>query len=230
MRRVTELPENERPYERFYRLGAEALNDRELLAILLRSGTSDCDVLETADRVLSLARERGGLSGMYHLMTSDLLQIPGIGKVKAMQLLAMSELARRMAKEPESRTEILDSPDAIADRYMEEMRHLEVEELRLILLDSKNGWIGDKMLTRGTVNASLISAREIFKEALRYGAVKVVLVHNHPSGDPTPSREDIEVTRQVAGAGLLVGVPLLDHIILGDRVFTSLRERGILDG
>ena len=230
MRKVRELPENERPYERFYTLGAGALNDRELLAILLRSGTSECDVLETADRVLALSREKGGLSGLYHLMASDLTKIPGIGKVKAMQLLCLSELARRMASEPALYRENLGSPDAIADRYMEEMRHLEVEELRLVLLDSKNSWIGDKMLTRGTVNASLISAREIFMEALRYGAVKVVLVHNHPSGDPTPSREDEAVTRQIAMAGSLVGVPLLDHIIIGDRIFTSLRERGILDG
>ena len=158
----------------------------------------------------------------------QLMQIRGIGSVKAMQLKCICELSRRMAKETAGVMSHFTGPDAIAAYYMEDMRHKSQEELILLMLNGRNRRIGELVISRGTVNGSMISPREIFVEALRYQAVYIVLLHNHPSGDPTPSEEDLLFTRRVEEVGEMVGIPLLDHIIIGDCCYISLHERGIV--
>ena len=158
----------------------------------------------------------------------ELLQIHGIGSVKAMQLKCICELARRLSKEAAGPVPCFDSPQSIAAYYMEDMRHKDQEEIVLLMLNGRNRRIGESVISRGTASGSMISPREIFVEALRHHAVYVALLHNHPSGDPSPSKEDICFTRQVGEAGDLLGVPLLDHIIIGDCCYISLKERGIV--
>ena len=152
----------------------------------------------------------------------------GIGKVKAVQLKCLAELAVRMSKAAARERLCFDTPATIADYYMEELRREEQEELIALFLDTRNRLLKESLIFRGTVNASPASPREIFVEALSVHAVRLVLVHNHPSGDPAPSREDLQMTERIRSAGELLGIRLLDHIIIGDNRYSSLRERGIL--
>lgn len=155
-----------------------------------------------------------------------LKKVPGIGEVKAIQILCLCEMAKRIAKEKAKEPLCFDRPDTIAKYYMEDMRHLKQEELKLLMLNTKSRLIGETCITRGTVNMSVISPRELFIEALLKNAVMIILLHNHPSGDPQPSREDILVTKKIAKAGELIGVTLTDHIIIGDQSYVSLAEKG----
>ena len=155
--------------------------------------------------------------------------IPGIGEVKAVKLLCLSEIARRIVREKIRTQQNFDSPGTIAEYYMESMRHLETEQTVLLHFDSKMALLGEDIMTKGTVNGALISPREIFIQALRRGAVRIVLLHNHPSGDPRPSNEDIASTRQIKKAGELLGIALTDHIIIGDLCYCSLKEMGFLN-
>ena len=156
------------------------------------------------------------------------MEFKGVGKVKAVQLKCLAELAARMAKASAGERLCFGTPATIADYFMEELRHKEQEHLIALFLNTKNKLLREKLMFKGTVNASIISPREIFLEALEVHAVQLVLVHNHPSGDPSPSLEDIRVTRRISKAGELLGIQLLDHVIIGDRCYSSLRERGIL--
>ena len=157
------------------------------------------------------------------------MELHGVGPVKASQLLCICELSRRIWRQAASGQELsFHSPEAIAGYYMEEMRHKEQEELRAMFFNTRQVLIKELLISRGTVNASLATPREIFIEALRYRAVSLILVHNHPSGDPSPSREDAAFTKRVRLAGEMVGIILLDHIIIGDNAFLSLKERGML--
>ena len=152
----------------------------------------------------------------------------GIGKVKAIQILCICELARRLSKAcagPELR---FDAPDTIARYYMEDLRHQKQESMKLLLLNTKSRLIGETDISRGTVNSAVVSPRELFVEALQKDAVSIILLHNHPSGDPTPSRQDILMTKKVCEAGRMIGVELLDHIIIGNNCYSSMREQGIL--
>jgi DNA repair protein RadC len=158
----------------------------------------------------------------------ELRAIPGIGEVKAVKILCLSEIARRIVREKVRREQRFDSAELIAEYYMESMRHLETEETVLLHFDSKMSLLGEDIMTKGTVNGALISPREIFIQALRRGAVRIVLLHNHPSGDPVPSSEDISSTRQIKRAGELLGISLTDHIIIGDLCYCSLKEMGLL--
>ena len=225
---MKELPPEERPYEKCLRNGPESLSDPELLAVIIRTGSRQENSLSLSKRVLEM--DGGdGLLGLLHRSLPELMEIPGIGPVKAVQLLCIGELSRRIWRQAASGEELsFHSPQAIANYYMEEMRHREQEELRAMFFNTKQVLIKELLISRGTVNASLATPREIFIEALRYRAVSLILVHNHPSGDPSPSREDVAFTKRVRLAGEMVGIALLDHIIIGDNAFLSLKERGIL--
>lgn len=227
---MKELPRSQRPYEKCIREGTGALSDSELLAVILRSGTKGNSSLSLANKILKLTEESPypGLAGLLHLSLPDLMKIHGIGKVKAVQLKCIGELSKRIASEVTRPRLSFRNPVTIAEYYMEKLRHEEQELLYCMLLDSKNHLLGERLLCRGTANAMLITPREIYMEALRSHAVSLILVHNHPSGDPTPSSDDLEVTQRVYQAGELLGIRLLDHIVIGDHRYVSFREQGIL--
>ncbi len=223
-----QMPIFERPYEKFNRLGVQALSDEELLAIILRTGSKKEDALHLATRILHNNQEYSGLLSLNHLTFNELTLLHGIGKVKATQILCLSEITKRMAKATRKDGVHLLSPDAVANYYMEDMRHLTNEQIMLVLLDTKSKILGNKIISSGTVNASLLAPRELFIYALKHGAVNIILLHNHPSGDPSPSSEDLAATKRVKEAGVLIGIRLMDHLIIGDNKYVSLKEQGLL--
>lgn len=217
------------PYERFLRFGPECLTESELLAIILRTGTKDKSALVLAQEVLALAEpSREGLLGLYDIPLERLQEINGIGEVKAVKLKCITELSRRIASATAREQICMQRPKTVADYYMEQLRHRRTECVVLASVDAKGHLIGDSVMSNGSATMSLISPREIFMEAIRRQAVSVILIHNHPSGDPSPSRADTELTGQVAAAGQLLGIPLLDHIIIGDNRYMSFREKELI--
>ena len=224
---MKELYEGERPYEKCLSRGAGALSDRELLAVVLRTGTVGETAGELAGRILSLPGYQG-LTGLGRIPLERLLKLRGVGKVKAVQMKCAAELAARMAKAAAGERLCFAAPETIADYFMEELRYQEQEQLIVLFLDTRNRLLKEKLMFKGTVNASPASPREIFLEALEVHAVYVVLVHNHPSGDPAPSKEDVQITKRIWHAGELLGIRLLDHVIIGDGCYCSLREQKIL--
>lgn len=222
------LKEEERPYEKCERYGAAFLTDIELLAVLLRTGTKGENALTLAKKILYPIFSQEGLLNIHQWTYENLMDIKGIGKVKAIQILCLSELAKRLAKATAGEGLDFSSPESIARYYMEDMRHLKQEYMKLLLFNTRTKLIGETYISKGTVNASLVSPRELFIEALQKNAVSIILLHNHPSGDPTPSREDILITRRIQDAGALIGIELLDHIIIGDNKYISLGEKGFL--
>lgn len=224
------MNQKELPYERFLAYGPGSLTNAELLAVILRTGTASISATELARQVLaSRDPENTGLSVLYDLTLKDLLKMKGIGEVKAVKLLCLSELSRRIAMEKASEKLVFGSPEAVAGYYMELMRHEKQEKAFLLLLDNKMALIREILLTIGTVNSTLLSPRDIYIRALREGAVSIILLHNHPSGDPTPSRMDIEMTNQICLAGRLLDIELADHLIIGDNCYVSMRESGYLE-
>ena len=193
----------------------------------LRCGARGKTSLELAREILSLPGKEEGLLGLYHCTRQELLQIRGVGEVKAIQLQCIGELSKRMAAAGARKGLCFHDPASIADYYMERLRHEDQEVLLCMMLDTKNQLLGEKEITRGTVNATMISPRELFLAALQFRAVHILLVHNHPSGIPEPSGDDITVTRQIRRAGEMLGITLLDHIIIGDHCYTSMLEQGI---
>lgn len=224
---IKELPKLERPYEKLERYGANILTDAELLAIVLRTGTRNKTSIATARQVLSLHKR--GLGGIHVLTTKELQQVDGVGRVKSIQLKALAEISSRMAKSNAISNYRITSPKSVANIYMEEMRYLEKEKILAVFLDNKNGIIGDRTISLGTVNASLVDPREVFKEALEFKAVNIILLHNHPSGDPTPSPDDCDVTKRIIKAGKVIGIELIDHIVIGDGKYCSLKEQSLCD-
>lgn len=225
---VKELPQSERPYEKALEKGTECLSDAELLAVILRTGGRNLRSIDLACQILNHQPEYPGLLGLFHTTKEDLMKIKGVGTVKAVELLSIAELAKRMTKSQRRQRLSFGSPASIAEYYMEELRHEKREQMLLILLDGKSKVIREMMLSKGTVNAAMASPREIFLEALRYEAVYIVLLHNHPSGDPTPSSIDLKITEIITKAGNLIGIPLLDHVIIGDCRYVSFREQKLL--
>lgn len=224
---MKDIPNAERPYEKCLKQGAEALSDAELLAVLLRTGTKGENVLALAKRLLY---EDGGagLLGIHQFSFQSLMKLKGIGKVKAVQILCLSELAKRLSKasvEPRLR---FSSSQSVAEYYMEDLRHRNQEVMKLLLLNSKAELIDETNISKGTVNASLVTPRELFVEALKKEAVSMILLHNHPSGDPTPSRDDVLTTKRISECGLLIGIELLDHIIIGNNCYVSFQEENLL--
>lgn len=223
---IKEIPITERPYEKLEAHGPGVLSEAELLAIIIKSGSRFEKSTDLAMRLLKVHPE--GLLGLHHLTLDELRKIHGIGRVKAIQLKALTELSKRMAKTSYAQKISIKSPESVAATYMEEMRHLDREYMKVVLADTKYNIIGDYLLSLGTVNSALLHPREIFVHALKREAVNIVLLHNHPSGNPTPSPQDITTTRRIKEAGDLLGVKLLDHIIIGDGRFVSLKEQGYM--
>ncbi len=219
---IKELPSSERPRERLLHYGANALSNAELLAIILRTGTRDENVVRLAQRLLS---GYGGLAGLARANTAELAAERGLGPAKTTQLKAALELGRRLlAESPEERPQVRSPADA-ASLVMSEMSLLEQEHMRVLLLDTRNHVLASPTVYIGSLNTSLIRVGELFREAIRANAASLIVVHNHPSGDPTPSPEDVAVTRQIAEAGRLLGVEVVDHLIIGRQRFVSLKER-----
>lgn len=225
---IKQIPVSERPYEKCEKYGPQMLSDAELLAVILRNGTKDRTVTEVAREILSVHPYYQGILGIFHLSREELKKISGIGDVKATQILCMAELSKRLASSKAQEKLSFHSPASVADYYMEKMRHLEREEMILIFFNGKNKVIKELTVSVGTVNQTVASPRELFVEALRCEAVSVIMIHNHPSGDPTPSRQDILTTKKIREAGEFVGIPLSDHIIIGDHSYVSFREEMIM--
>ena len=224
--RIKDLQENDRPYERCRNLGPEALSDAELLSIIIKNGTRSHTAIELAQEILCATGS--GLQGLHHLHIEELTSIAGIGFVKAIQIKALCELSKRLSK-AESRDKVtVDNPASVAMYYGQDLKHKESEHLMMIALNSKSVILGEYIISTGTVNSSIASPREIFTTALRMKAVSIILLHNHPSGDPSPSREDKVVTRRIKEAGDIVGISLIDHIIIGNNSYISFRENGYL--
>jgi len=221
---IKDLPAQERPRERLARLGETALSTTELLAIILRTGVGGESALDMARRLLYAY---DGLPGLARASFSELRAERGLGNAKTAQLKAALELGRRMLlATPEERL-IVRSPSDVAQLLMAEMSHLEQEHFRVLYLDTRNRLLGSETVYIGSLNASHIRVAEIFRDAVKRNCAAVIVAHNHPSGDPSPSHEDVAVTRQLIAAGDLLGVELLDHLVIGQQRFVSLRERGL---
>lgn len=218
----------DRPYEKCLAAGPALLSDSELLAVIIRTGTRGMDAVDLAKKILSMSHQQSGLAGICHLTLQELIKIPGIGEVKAIQILCIAELSKRIATYQAKEKITFQDPATIAVYYMEQLRHEEQERMICMMLDTKNHLLGEELMTIGTVNASIVSPREIFISALRYHAVHIILVHNHPSGDPTPSQADMDITKRIKYAGELLDIQLLDHIIVGDQAYASFKELNIL--
>ena len=222
------IEKDDLPYEKYEKLGPLALSDTELLAIIIRCGTIGENSLEVAGKVLKLSNEKNKILGLQRISIQDLERIKGIGRVKAIRIKCIVELTRRMSMQSRKSSLCFSKPKTVADYYMEQFRHLETEQVMLVLTDNKNNRIKEIIISKGTVNTSLISPREIFIEALQYRAVHIFLLHNHPSGDPTPSNQDLEITKIIYDSSKLLNIPLVDHIIIGDNKYISLKEHGLL--
>nr|WP_279382346.1 DNA repair protein RadC [Lysinibacillus sphaericus] len=213
----------DRPRERLMRQGAESLSNQELIAILLRTGTKEESVLVLANRVLTVFER---LHYLKHATIEEIVAIKGIGEVKAIQLLAAIELGRRLAQKQNDEKFTIRSPQDAAAYLMPDMTSLNQEHFVVLFLNIKNQIIHRQTIFIGSLNASIVHPREIFREAVKRSAASIICAHNHPSGVPTPSEEDIEVTKRIEEAGYIMGIELIDHVIIGDHQFISLKEKG----
>ena len=222
---IKDLPTSERPRERLLAEGSTKLSDADLLAILIRSGTREDTAIQLAERILV---EVGGLLELPRFGIEELTQIKGLGPVKAVTIQATIELAKRLSSRLRVEAVTISSPGDAASLMMEEMRHYLREHFCVVLLDTKNKVLGVEEISVGSLNTSLVHPREVFRPAIRKACASIILIHNHPSGDPTPSREDLDVTRRLFEAGQLVGIEVLDHVVIGDGRFISFREKGLM--
>ncbi|MGO4372870.1 DNA repair protein RadC [Paenibacillus sp. MCAF20] len=222
---LRDVPHEERPRERMMRYGAEALSHAELLAILLRTGTQRQSAIHLAGSVL---QQCGSLRNLMDMSMEQLTAIRGIGPAKALQLRAGIELGRRITRSKLGETVTVRKPQDVADYVMEELRYLKKEHFLCLFLNTKNHIIAQETLSVGTLNASLVHPREVFRAAIQRSSASIICVHNHPSGDPTPSPEDIALTKRLVEAGELVGIEVLDHLVIGDARFVSLKEQGYM--
>jgi DNA repair protein RadC len=221
---LSEMPLQEQPRERLIQFGPAALSSMELLAITLRSGAGGNGAIGLAQRVLE---EMNGLPGLARATASELTQVEGIGPVRAVTVKAALELGRRaLAVVPTERPRVT-SPAEAAHILIPEMMHLEQEHLKVMLLNTRNVVLRTPTIYIGSLNTSVIRVGEVFRAAIRENAAALIVAHNHPSGDPTPSPEDVRVTRELARAGELLGIDVLDHIVIGDQRFVSLKECGL---
>ena len=227
---IKDISPDYRPDEKFFRYGPAALTGAELLAIILRTGSpGQSSVSLTTDILKSKTDGSEDLLNIFRLELDELTRIRGVGIVKALQIKSVAELSKRIALCRTTQRLDFSIPQTIAEHYMEQLRHRKREVILLSLLNSACRLIKDVYLTEGTVNALIISPREIFIEALKHEAVNVVLLHNHPSGSAAPSKADREMTVRISEAGKLLGITLLDHIIIGDREYYSFRDKGLLN-
>ncbi|HEX5466248.1 MAG TPA: DNA repair protein RadC [Candidatus Limnocylindrales bacterium] len=222
--RLREIPVQERPRERLARVGATGLSTAELIALLWGSGVSGRSAVDLAETAIAA---HGGLAALSRAGLRELTALPGVGQARAAQLAAAFELGRRLAADwPTNRLSVR-SPRDLADRLVPAMGHLEREELRVVLLNTKNAVLAIETVYVGNVSTALVRIGELFRDAVRQHAAGLILVHNHPSGDPAPSPDDLHLTAEAVAAGRLLDVPVLDHLIVGQDGFISLRDRGI---
>ena len=220
------VPEADRPRERLWSLGPAALTTAELLAILLGTGGAAAGVLELAGRVLEIGE--GSLRRLAQRPSAELLRAQGVGPTKAARLLAAFELGARIAREERPPLSRIREPDDVARLFHNRLRDLQVEEFHLLALDSQSQVLREVLVTRGLLNSSLVHPREVFRAAIAEAAAGIIVVHNHPSGDPTPSAEDRAVTQQLVAAGRLLDLPLYDHVIIAGDRFVSFATAGLL--
>ena len=224
--RINDIPINERPMEKLLKFGVEELTNAELIAILLRSGTKGENIISLSTRLLS---QVNGLDGLINITLQDLKNIKGIKEVKGCQIIAMIELFKRFNTLKSLKESIkISSPKDIAALLTNEMSDLNQEVLKAIFLNTKNIVIGNRDIFKGTLNSSIVHPREIFKEAIKLGSASIIIAHNHPSGDPTPSKEDINITMRLKECGNIMGIEVIDHIVIGHNKYISLKEKGII--
>lgn len=222
---LREIPSDERPRERMLRNGPQALSNAEMLAILIRTGTYAESAVRLSERIL---KEAGGLRNLSDMSLEQLTTVKGVGPAKAMQIQAGIELGRRIAKSSFEDRTVIRSPGDVAAYVTEELRYLQKEHFVCLFLNTKNQIIGQETLSVGSLNASIVHPREVFRSAIKRSSASIICVHNHPSGDPTPSPEDIQLTARLSEAGEIIGIDVLDHVIIGDRSFVSLKEKGLM--
>ncbi len=227
--RMKDIPASERPYEKLEKFGPETLSNAELLAIVIRTGSSEETSVTLAQRLLALGEDRGGITHLHDLSVEELRRMKGIGRVKSLQIKAVMELSKRVSASLINNNRVtIKSPVEVSALLMEEMRHLKKEVFKVILLNTKNHIIKYMDISIGSLNASIVHPREVFSEAVKAGCSGMLLVHNHPSGDPEPSREDIETTHRLVNAGNILGIKVLDHVVIGDGRYISLKEQGMM--
>ena len=224
---VRDLPLEERPREKLLAYGAAKLSNAELLAILLRTGTRENSVLHVAEQILAHYKEVG-LEAMTRMMPAELEGISGVGAAKAATVLAAVELGRRLSTKAAAKRSVIHGPEDAANYAMPHFRYERREHFAILILNMKNHVLAMPVISIGSLSASVVHPREVFHAAIQYGAAAVILLHNHPSGDPAPSREDIQITHRLVKAGRIMDIPVLDHVVLGDNCFVSLKEKGLL--
>lgn len=220
---IRDFPLDERPRERFIKNGPQSLSNHELLAILLRTGTKEESVLQLSNHLLTNFE---GLRLLKAATLEEITEIKGIGQAKAIQILAAVEIGRRIANLNYTERYVIRSPEDGANYVMNDMRFLSQEHFVCLYLNTKNQVLHKQTIFIGSLNASIVHPREVFREALKRSAASIICLHNHPSGDPAPSREDIEVTKRLVECGKMLGIELLDHLIIGENKFVSLKEKG----
>lgn len=222
---MRDIPQDERPRERFVARGADAMSASELIALLLRTGSSRRSATALAEHILS---HLGGLARLAEVSLEELETVEGIGRVKAIEIKAALELGKRVSTlTPEARPTVT-GPRDVSTLLQSELRYLKKETLKSILLDAKNKVIAIKTVSIGDLTSSIVHPREVFRDAIVNSAASIIVAHNHPSGDPTPSTDDVNITRRLMAAGETIGIELLDHIVIGDDKFVSLKEKGLI--
>lgn len=221
---IKELPAEERPREKLLKKGSKYLTTAELLALIIRTGTKKRTAVELAQKLLSFY---GGLEGLQDLSCEELKKIKGIGTAKAAQINAVTELSRRISALSNEKRDLVSNPIQAADFLAGEMRFLKQEVLRVILLDVKNKVIAAPEISRGGLSSSIVHPREVFKEAIRRSSAAMILVHNHPSGDPTPSADDLSITKKLVKTGKIIGIEVIDHIIIAGDKYLSFKEKAL---
>lgn len=215
----------ERPQEKFLNFGSGKLSDAELLAIIIKTGTNEKSSVEIIQELMNKYNyEEKGISFLNDLSIEEIQKIKGLGKVKAIQLKVISELVKRMSKPGNLNSLVVNNPEVVSQLLMEDMRHLKQEMLVTVMLTNRNTLIKVATNTIGGLNSNVVEVREIFKEPIKHSASKIILAHNHPSGNPYPSDSDVNFTNRIYEAGKIIGIELVDHIIIGDGVFSSLKE------
>lgn len=223
---IKELPKDERPREKLIQYGVDSLSNSELLAILLRSGTKQMSAIEVSSRLLALDSE--GICYLADSTVEELSQVRGVGVAKSCQILAAIELGKRIATRPKQKKINIASPQEVSNLFIEKMRYYKKEFFKVLLLNTKNEIIMIDEVSIGNLNSAIVHPREVFKNAIRKSASSIILVHNHPSGNPKPSSEDVEITKRLIESGRILGIEVLDHLIIGDGDYFSLKQNAMI--
>ena len=222
---IKEMPEDERPREKLIKYGAENLSNAELLALIIRVGNTNRTAVELSQDIYN---KFGGLKALNYLTVKQLKEMKGIGTAKAVQIRSLVELSKRIASLNREEKDLVKSPRDVVQLLMPELRYLTQEVFKIILLDIKNQIISIPLISKGGLSSSIVHPREVFKEAIKHSSAAMILIHNHPSGIPDPSKDDINITKKLINAGQIVGIDVLDHIIIGDGIFVSMKEKGFI--